>query len=1046
MVTENVDIRFRESGARVIKRRIDEIGTSANNATRGIFLMQRAIFVLGGFGAARALQRQVDLLTNVENRLRLTTNSTQELESVQNRLFRVARESRSAFEGVAEIYSRTALSVKNLGISTKETIRFTESLAKASILSGASTREANAALIQLSQGLASNRLSGDELRSVLEQLPFVADVIAKSLGITRGELRKFGKEGKLTAEVVLAAFRGSADEIDRLFAQTNVTIGQAFNVAQTNFLEFLDTLEDATGISNKIGKAIIFLSENIDVLAQSIAALGIAFAINFSAGVVGSILNFTLGLRSATVASSRLLEIETLRAGSSVRRAQATAAGNAARQLELQQRLADLAIQKKQLQQTVLDTQFTVANGRARTIATGQFVSLTAAKANLTRATTQLEIVESVEAATSARLTAARLAQTGATTTLAGATTRLAGAQAAQAGLAARLTAQFPLMAGAIGFTINAFRSLFGLLIANPIGLTITAIVTATFAIVRWGDQIKLSADGVVNLKNATVAAFQLMIEAIAPIASAIKDGFSAAITGAINVVKTLAPAVGRIALDTVKLFIDALTAIPRVAIGVIAGTIEVFTQLPGAASAVAADVANALIGGFEAFANGAIKAINFVIAGLNKLLSFVGADKAAELFGFSGQVGEISTVSLGRFKGSGGKASAAFGEGFNKGFNTGTADAMIESISNGLAPLGEAISNRARQNANEAAEDLVFSQDVVSNTPPATGGGGGSDKKKKGGGSQSKDFQSIIAGMLQEIELLGLTARERERANKILEIEKQLKRSLTGAERELAEATIKSLEAAQAQADVLESIIGPREEIKLQQEALNALFEQGRIGIEDYTNALRNMQAEADKASGTLGGGFRSAIASSMQTMGEFGESIGNVFVGSVNKASDAIVEFAKTGKFNIKAFFADLFAQLLKLAAQRLLLTFLGSFLGIPTGGLAGFQEGGSILPSFAGGGTINPVGPGSTDTQTVAFNKRPDERVDILTPGQQAQQRNNSSQSPVIVPAPNVNVAVVLSESDIETAFSGATGDRVVVRALERNSKAAKRVLSK
>ena len=160
MVTENVDIRFRESGARIVKRRIDEIGQSANNATRGIFLMQRAIFVLGGFGAARALQRQVDLLTNVENRLRLTTGSTQELEAVQTRLFKVARDSRSAFEGVAEIYSRTALSVKNLGISTDETVRFTESLAKASILSGASTREANAALIQLSQGLASNRLSG----------------------------------------------------------------------------------------------------------------------------------------------------------------------------------------------------------------------------------------------------------------------------------------------------------------------------------------------------------------------------------------------------------------------------------------------------------------------------------------------------------------------------------------------------------------------------------------------------------------------------------------------------------------------------------------------------------------------------------------------------------------------------------------------------------------------------------------------------------------------------------------------------------------------
>ena len=122
--------------------------------------------------------------------------------------------------------------------------------------------------------------------------------------------------------------------------------------------------------------------------------MGIAFAINFGAGVVGSIYNYVAGLKAAGVASSRLLELEALRAGGAARRAQAAVASNAARQLELQQRLVDIGIQKKQLQQLVLDTQYTVINGRARNIATGQFVSLTAAKANLTRATTQLEIVE----------------------------------------------------------------------------------------------------------------------------------------------------------------------------------------------------------------------------------------------------------------------------------------------------------------------------------------------------------------------------------------------------------------------------------------------------------------------------------------------------------------------------------------------------------------------------------------------------------------------------------------------------------------------------
>jgi hypothetical protein len=155
MVTENVNIVFRETGARVIKRKIDEIGEAANQATRGIFLMQRALFVLGGAGAIRGISRQLDLLTNMENRLNLTAKSAANLEAVQSRLFDVARASRSSFESVAEVYNRTALSVRELGISQQETLRFTESLSKATIISGASAREAQAALIQLGQGMAS---------------------------------------------------------------------------------------------------------------------------------------------------------------------------------------------------------------------------------------------------------------------------------------------------------------------------------------------------------------------------------------------------------------------------------------------------------------------------------------------------------------------------------------------------------------------------------------------------------------------------------------------------------------------------------------------------------------------------------------------------------------------------------------------------------------------------------------------------------------------------------------------------------------------------
>ena len=64
-------------------------------------------------------------------------------------------------------------------------------------MSGATTQESRAALIQLGQAVASNRLGGDELRSILEQLPLVADYIAQEMtrmgqfgNVTRGEDRK----------------------------------------------------------------------------------------------------------------------------------------------------------------------------------------------------------------------------------------------------------------------------------------------------------------------------------------------------------------------------------------------------------------------------------------------------------------------------------------------------------------------------------------------------------------------------------------------------------------------------------------------------------------------------------------------------------------------------------------------------------------------------------------------------------------------------------------------------------------------------------------
>lgn len=245
------------------------------------------------------LGRMADAYTNIQNRLKLVTKGTAQLAAVTQQLFKISDDTRTSFESTAEVYARTALSLKSLGISQQRTLAFTKSLNQAIVLSGASAQEASNAMIQLAQGMSSNRLSGEELRSVLEQLPQVADVISKSLGVTRGELRELGAAGKISAEVILKAFEDAREELATKFAKTVPTISQSFVVFRNNLIRVIGELDKATGASASFSRAILLLAQNIDTLTRSVIALGIALStILVKKGINAAI----VGVRTLSVA------------------------------------------------------------------------------------------------------------------------------------------------------------------------------------------------------------------------------------------------------------------------------------------------------------------------------------------------------------------------------------------------------------------------------------------------------------------------------------------------------------------------------------------------------------------------------------------------------------------------------------------------------------------------------------------------------------------------------------------------------------------------
>lgn len=295
-----VDPSNATKGTRKVEAGLKRVENRADSMRKTIARAFQFAVVAGGLVMLKNL---ADTYTNLQNRIRTVTNSYEEQVAVTERLFAISNATRSSYESTAEVYARTALAVKEMGKSQEETLQFTESLNQAVILSGASAMEAQAGMIQLSQGLASGALRGDELRSVLEQLPAVADVIAKGLNVTRGELRQMGMEGKISADIVMDSFAKAREELAERFGKTVPTIGQSFVVFRNKLLQSIGALDETVGASGALSTAIIGLAGNMETIIRVAGALAIVLSVNLAQKGIRSVITGIKVLGAAILAN-----------------------------------------------------------------------------------------------------------------------------------------------------------------------------------------------------------------------------------------------------------------------------------------------------------------------------------------------------------------------------------------------------------------------------------------------------------------------------------------------------------------------------------------------------------------------------------------------------------------------------------------------------------------------------------------------------------------------------------------------------------------------
>ena len=281
-------VKFR-GDTRDLDNKISNINNSLGN------LAKAAAAAFGG----REIIQNINAYQQLQNRLKLVTKNSSELATAQAKLFKVAQQTRQGFEPTVELYQKLALNAANLNLSQEQLTKVTETVNKSIALSGAAGAQAEAGILQLSQAFASGRLSGDEFRSISENIPDILSRIAIATGKPRGELKKLAAEGKLTGKVVADSLLATADITDQAFGKLDITLAQSFTSFKNNLLSSLGALDSATGASKTLGRIIVALGQNLDTAA---VALGSFIAVM----AVGKIISFTKALKGATIAQKLL--------------------------------------------------------------------------------------------------------------------------------------------------------------------------------------------------------------------------------------------------------------------------------------------------------------------------------------------------------------------------------------------------------------------------------------------------------------------------------------------------------------------------------------------------------------------------------------------------------------------------------------------------------------------------------------------------------------------------------------------------------------------
>lgn len=271
----NESVKFSEQAIKAFKGHTDQTIAGTKQMSTAMGGLKTALAgVATSMAAAFTVQSAKNLLdtastfNTLNQRIKTATKETGGYAVVQEKLYSMAIKNGAQMQDTVQVFQGLARSAKELGANNQQMLTLTNTMQQLGVISGASASNMSAGLQQFSQAMAGGVIHAEEWNSIVENIPEVAQRIAKGLGLSIGQTRQLMLDGKLLSKDVFDVLLKQSKQIDAEFTRMPRSMQQAYAGFETASGKALATLDQTLGATKSVVSGIDLMTSALQRFSE----------------------------------------------------------------------------------------------------------------------------------------------------------------------------------------------------------------------------------------------------------------------------------------------------------------------------------------------------------------------------------------------------------------------------------------------------------------------------------------------------------------------------------------------------------------------------------------------------------------------------------------------------------------------------------------------------------------------------------------------------------------------------------------------------------